>query len=179
MKIESFVLPEHDWVPNNPRLPVLLYRGATEGTDREATARAFEEAFENNGWPPQWRDGIYDYHHYHSTAHEALGVAAGSATLTIGGPGGKDIQVEAGDALVLPTGTGHRSIKTSDDFLVVGAYPQGQDWDICRQAPSDEARKRMTALRIPAADPVDGPAGPLTKLWSSEAVAMRHRHREV
>ncbi len=165
MNIETFLLPEHDWVPNNPRLPVIIYRGAVEVGSCEETAKAFEAAFVENGWPPQWRDGIYDYHHYHSTAHEALGVAAGSATLTIGGPGGEDIRVEARDALVLPTGTGHRSVKASDDFLVVGAYPKGQDWDICREAPSDEARQRMAGLPIPDADPVQGPAGPLAELW--------------
>jgi uncharacterized protein YjlB len=165
MKVESFVLLEHDWVPNNPNLPVLLYRGAVEVTDCEGTAKAFEETFAKNGWPPQWRAGIYDYHHYHSTAHEALGVAAGSATLTIGGPGGREIRVEARDALVLPTGTGHRCIGAGNDFLVVGAYPRGQDWDICREAPSEEARKRMAGLPIPDADPIAGRAGPLTDTW--------------
>ena len=166
MKVESFVLPEHGWVPNNPKLPVLLYRGAVDVGSCDETAKAFEAAFKANGWPPQWRDGIFDYHHYHSTAHEALGVAAGTATLTIGGPDGRELQVEAGDALVLPTGTGHRSIEASDDFLVVGAYPQGQDWDICREAPSDAARQRMAKLPVPDADPLRGSTGPLTERWA-------------
>ncbi len=165
MNVESFVLPEHDWVPNNPRLPVLLYRGAVEAADCERAAKAFEAAFDANGWPPQWRDGIYDYHHYHSTAHEALGIAAGTATLTIGGPGGREIRVEAGDALVLPTGTGHRSIEASDDFVVVGAYPCGQNWDICREAPSKDARERMAGLPLPDADPIAGRTGPLIEQW--------------
>ncbi|BBD96961.1 cupin [Sphingobium amiense] len=165
MKVESFVLPEHDWVPNNPKLAVLFYHGAVDATDCEGTAKAFEAAFGDNGWPPQWRDGIYDYHHYHSTAHEALGIAAGTATLMIGGPGGREIRVEAGDALVLPTGTGHRSIEASDDFLVVGAYPRGQDWDICREAPSEKARERMAGLPLPDADPIAGRTGPLIEQW--------------
>ncbi|MBB3356907.1 MULTISPECIES: cupin domain-containing protein [unclassified Novosphingobium] len=166
MKVESFVLPEHGWVPNNPKLPVLLHRGAVDVGSCDETAKAFEAAFKANGWPPQWRDGIFDYHHYHSTAHEALGVAAGTATLTIGGPDGRELQVEAGDALVLPTGTGHRSIEASDDFLVVGAYPLGQNWDICREAPSDAARQRMAKLPVPDADPLRGSTGPLTERWA-------------
>jgi uncharacterized protein YjlB len=144
---------------------VLLYRGAIAAADCESVARAFEAGFAENGWPPQWRDGIFDYHHYHSTAHEALGIAAGSATLTIGGPGGRDIHVDAGDALLLPAGTGHRKIGASEDFLVVGAYPQGQDWDICREAPSDAARKRMAALPIPDRDPLEGRTGRLVHEW--------------
>lgn len=159
MKVERFVLPEHDWVPNNPQLPVLIYRGAAEASDCEQTAAAFEAMFERNGWPPQWRDGVYDYHHYHSTAHEALGVAAGSATLTIGGPGGRDVDVRAGDALLLPAGTGHRSVKASEDFFVVGAYPEGQDWDICREAPSAETRQRMREVPVPIVDRVSGEVG--------------------
>lgn len=165
MTVECFLLPAHDWVPNNPKLPVMLYREAIPAADSESVAKAFEAAFEGNGWPPQWRDGIFDYHHYHSTAHEALGIAAGSAKLTIGGPGGRDIHVEAGDALVLPAGTGHRKIDASEDFLVVGAYPQGQDWDICREAPSAAARERMVALPIPDCDPLEGRMGRLIEEW--------------
>ncbi len=165
MNTEHFLLHENGWVPNNDRLPVLVYHHAVEGSGDRA-AEAFEQLFKANGWPPQWRDGIYDNHHYHSTAHEALGIAAGTATLTIGGPGGRELQVEAGDALVLPTGTGHRSIEASDDFMVIGAYPQGQDWDICRGAPSDEARQRMATLPVPHADPLYGSTGPLTERWA-------------
>jgi uncharacterized protein YjlB len=165
MNIETYLLAEHDWVPNNARLPVLLYRHAIEAADCEATARAFETRFEQYGWPPQWRDVIFKYHHYHSTAHEALGVAAGTATLLIGGPGGMELEVKVGDALVLPTGTGHRSLEASDDFLVVGAYPLGQDWDICKEAPSPSMRRRMGALPVPSADPLLGKDGPLVNHW--------------
>jgi uncharacterized protein YjlB len=163
METEQFILDENDWVPNNARLPVLVYRGAVEGEGDEAAER-FEQLFEEHGWPPQWRDTVYDYHHYHSTAHEALGVATGSATLMLGGPDGREVTVRAGDALLLPVGTGHCRLNGSDEFLVVGAYPQGQDWDICRDAPSDEARCRMATLPIPEQDPVAGTAGPLSWL---------------
>ncbi|CAD7340575.1 cupin [Sphingobium sp. S6] len=167
VQVETYLLAEHDWVPNNGRLPVILYRRAIAPASCDETAHVFEEAFARHGWPAQWRDGIYDYHHYHSTAHEVLGIAAGTALLMIGGPGGREIEVSAGDALLLPTGTGHCALRSSEDFLVVGGYPEGQHWDICRAAPDEEARERMTTLPFPASDPLDGPGGTLNDHWKA------------
>ncbi len=161
---EPLRLARNGWMPNNEHLPVLLYRSAFDiaGPDPAATA---ERLFERNGWPPQWRNGVYTFHHYHSTAHEVLAFAAGAATLMLGGENGHIVEVHAGDVALLPTGTGHCELKASRDFSVVGAYPPDQHWDICREAPSDEALRRMRTLPFPHYDPVLGPGGPMTRLW--------------
>jgi uncharacterized protein YjlB len=164
---ESFMLDERGWVPNNSRLPVLIWHDVFDGArpERADHAERFEALFTKNGWPPQWRDSVFDYHHFHSTAHEALGVAHGSAQIILGGPGGRVISVHAGDALVLPAGTGHCLLASEHRCLVIGAYPPGQQWDIRRDAITPEERRAMEALPFPASDPVAGADGELVQLW--------------
>ncbi|RRA49995.1 cupin domain-containing protein [Acidipila sp. EB88] len=162
--VEAIPLGPIGWCPNNAALPVLFYHSAVPvaGSD---PAQAFEVLFRRNGWPPQWRNGVYTFHHYHSTAHEVLGFTAGSARLVLGGPGGREVEVRAGDVLLLPTGTGHCELSKSDDFAVVGAYPPEQTWDICRTAPDAEARARMSSLPFPRTDPVQGVGGAVSRYW--------------
>ncbi len=163
VEVETLELGANGWMPNNEHLPVLLYRRAFDPSG-EAAAR-MEASFGRNSWPAQWRNGVYSFHHYHSTAHEVLGFAGGSAELVLGGEGGHHVTVGAGDVVVLPVGTGHCRVKASEDFLVIGAYPVGQTWDICRAAPDPAARARMAGLAFPETDPVTGPGGELTRRW--------------
>ncbi len=165
---EAILLQPNGWMPNNTRLPVLLYRAAVP-TAGDSASR-MESLFTSNGWPPQWRNGVYTFHHFHSTAHEVLGFARGEARLVLGGPGNgptpaHELTVRAGDVLLLPTGTGHCELSCSPDFLVIGAYPPDQHWDICREAPDAAAQARMATLPFPPSDPVHGPSGLLRHLW--------------
>lgn len=164
---QTLLLERNDWVPNNPRLPVLIYPKAIaiQGSD---PAALFEKTFSANGWPPQWRYGIYAFHHYHTEGHEVLGIVSGHARLMVGGPQGYVLEVGAGDVVVLPAGIGHCNLGSSADFLVVGAYPPGQHADICREAPSAEQLASIESLAFPERDPVQGDEGAVSQHWGSQ-----------
>ena len=139
--------------PNNPRLPLVVYRGAVDVSGHDP-ASAFEAIFDRNGWGWGWRNGIFDFRHFHLRAHEVLA-------------GGQTVEVKAGDVAILPAGCGHRRVSSSRDLLVVGAYPPGNDAAHSTPARVDRAAAAQTiaGTPMPPADPVYGKAGPLMKLW--------------
>ncbi|MGK9175187.1 cupin domain-containing protein [Yokenella regensburgei] len=159
---QALMLQPHAWVPNNPELPVLVYRQVLPAHNRTAAA---QHLFTTNGWPPQWVDGVFDYHHYHSNAHEVLGCVAGEARLMLGGPGGKELTLSAGDVLLLPAGTGHCNHGSTPDFSIVGAYPPNLEFDLCREAPTQAMLAAIASAPFPASDPVYGAQGPLLEKW--------------
>jgi uncharacterized protein YjlB len=138
--------------PNNPDLPVLVYRQVFVRKGDVATA--MEARFERNGWPPQWRNGIYAFHHYHRTAHEVLGIASGEVTVMLGGNGGATVVLRQGDAVLLPAGTGHCRISQSEDLVVIGAYPPRQYGDIERAPATPQERAIIASVPHPGTDPV-------------------------
>lgn len=159
----AFTFRDDGAIPNS-RLPLLVYRNAVP-----ADAAAIERLFAANHWPPAWRDGVYPFHHFHSTAHEVLGVARGEVAVLFGGPGGEVLRAQAGDVIVVPAGVAHCRQGQTDNLLIVGAYPaNGPGPDLRRGDPAehDAAVRAITAVPAPAADPVQGPAGALAELWS-------------
>jgi len=169
--IEIVPLPPRPPFPNNPQLPVIVYRAAFELPAHGDAARPIEERFERNGWGGGWRDGVYDYHHFHSTAHEVLGCYSGHAALMLGGPDGVRVELGRGDVIVLPAGGAHKSIETSPDFKVVGAYAESREYDMRRGDPKEtEAAERAIAeVPIPKLDPVQGADGALREHWTTRA----------
>ncbi len=169
-KLEVVVLTFADdgRIPNNPDLPLLLYRGALKPD--AVSAEACLDLFAANGWSGGWRNGIYGSHHFHSTAHEVLGIVRGRARVTFGGPEGETVDLAAGDVAVLPAGTGHKREDASNDLLVVGAYPGGRGYDTLWGDPAehDRAAACISRVPIPASDPVFGADGPLTRYWRTE-----------
>ena len=165
MPLEAFSFADDGDVPNHPRWPMILYGQAIAPETLQNSENAFDELFERNGWPVAWHNGIYPFTHYHSTAHEVLGIAKGKATVQFGGKSGKTLIARAGDALLLPAGTGHKRISSSPDLLVIGAYPPGAKYDLMRSGESDKAaiRARIAKVAKPDTDPV---SGAMIKLWT-------------
>ena len=163
----AFLFADDGAVPNNPTLPLLVYRGALDLTGERAPEDAIEQIFARNGWGKMWRNGIYPYPHYHSMIHEALGLARGNAKVRFGGAHGDTIDVAAGDVALLPAGTGHQCLAASDDLSVIGAYPPGGRYDLCRGSSSEHAKALVSIplVPLPETDPLLGAQGPAVKLW--------------
>jgi uncharacterized protein YjlB len=154
-------------IPNHPRWPVIVYWNAVQLPRTLDSAAVMEDLFKSNGWGDSWRNGIYDYLHYHSRIHEVLGVARGSAKVRLGGDRGRTFKFSAGDVVILPAGTGHQCLAASKDFLVVGAYPPSHTYDECRGTAEEHERSvgSVEKVKRPGKDPVFGATGPLRKLW--------------
>ena len=165
-RVIAHLLDSDAEIPNNPRLPLLAYPGAVElaGSD---PAAVFERLFSANGWVGCWRNGIFPFHHFHSTAHEVLGIYSGSAEARLGGENGVTLTLSAGDVLIIPAGVAHKRLSTSAGLGVVGAYPSGQHPDMCR--PGDDTpqvfAQRVARVPIPPRDPVHGADGPMHARW--------------
>ncbi len=154
-------------VPNNPRLPFLVYRHAIDLAGTPDPETVIEKTFACHGWGDMWRNGIYPYVHYHSMIHEVLGIARGKAKVRFGGERGEVIELVPGDVAILPAGTGHQGLFVSAELCVIGAYPKSGKYDLCRGSKAEHAKAVLAIpdVPLPATDPVHGEDGPLLKLW--------------
>ncbi len=157
-----------DLIPNNPGLPLMIYKNTVVNA-KGYQARSIESILHKNKWFNGWRNGIYDFHHYHSTAHECLFVYSGRAHAQFGGEQGVDLEIDSGDMVVLPAGTGHKRLMSTMDFKVIGVYPDGQDWDM-NYGYKDERWNALSNIKkvpLPEKDPLYGEKGPLMKHWKT------------
>jgi uncharacterized protein YjlB len=161
----SFHFKDDGLVPNNA-MPFLVYKSVV-ALDHGHPEATIERLFGANGWGAMWRNGVYDFLHYHATVHEVLGIARGHARVRFGGAKGEELAIAAGDVAILPAGTGHQCLSASDDFSVVGAYPPGPPMDLQRATPENHAKalKTIPQVELPKTDPVMGADGPLVRLW--------------
>jgi uncharacterized protein YjlB len=68
---------------------------------------------------------------------------------------------------VLPAGVAHKLIEATSNFGVVGAYPPGQQPDLCYGEPGERpgADARIRNVPRPGSDPVLGTAGGIETHW--------------
>lgn len=168
ISFKSFVLSDDGIYPNNP-LPLLILEQAFKKHD--INPAQIEDVFHDNKWVNSWRNGLYPFHHYHSTAHEALGVYSGWVKAQFGGPDGEILTAKAGDVIIVPAGVAHKNIEQSPDFKVVGAYPAGQIPDMKYGKPGERpiADENIRSVMLPKNDPVYNKSGPLIQRWSVES----------
>lgn len=165
--ILHFTLKRNKNFPNS-KYPVLIYRKAINlPFQKNKAAKITQDIFLQHGWSNCWKNGIYDFHHYHSTTHECMAICMGSATIILGGPNGKRIKLMKGDIIILPAGVGHKCSSFSKDFLCVGAYPEGKNYDtnIGTAKEYKEAMPKIKALSLPMHDPLFGKEGFLRSYW--------------
>ena len=165
---KTYLLAPDAHFPNNRRLPLVIYSRAVSLKEKDPAA-VFEDLFRAHAWGGSWRNGVFDFHHYHSTAHEVLGVYRGMARIRFGGPQGITVEARAGDTVIIPAGVAHQRVSGSPDFAVVGAYPRGQTPDMCYGKPGERpgADDNIQATALPASDPAYGASGKLISLWGT------------
>ena len=154
-----------DGIIPNSKLPLLLYKNSFSERG-QAGAVWLEDTFAVNNWTNSWRNGIYPFHHYHSTSHEVLGVYSGEAVVQLGGEKGRKVRLNAGDIVVIPAGVGHKKIE-GRDIGVVGAYPDGRSWDLNygRQDERPQTDKNIAEVPIPDTDPLLGKDRGIWVIW--------------
>jgi uncharacterized protein YjlB len=168
-EVSHHVMAGDKFFPNNNHLPVLVYKQVFQINDNNA-ADVIDEHFKQNDWSNSWKEGVYQYHHYHSNTHEALGIASGNIMLMLGGEDGSITTLCKGDVIIIPAGVAHKNVGSSEDFKCVGAYPKGQDYDMNYGKPEERAiaDENIAKVELPDTDPVFGEKGPILEHWKKD-----------
>ena len=162
----TFVFADDGLIPNNP-MPFLVYKGAVD-VDNDHPEKTIEGLFGANGWGAMWRNGVYDFAHYHATVHEVLGIARGHARVRFGGDTGEVLEIAAGDVAILPAGTGSPMHLLKPRFFRGRRLPAGttdgpgaaEQGGACDGVADDrESGGAEDSTAVLGAD------GPLVKLW--------------
>lgn len=164
---ETFLFKDDGTIPNS-KFPLVVYTNAFSATGNKG-AEWLENKFRSNDWTNSWRYGVYPFHHYHSNTHEVLGVYQGEAVLMMGGEKGRKLSVKPGDIIVIPAGVGHKCLSHSEDFMVVGAYPDGLSPDLMRGNPGErpKADTNISKVPFPKTDPLNGKSGGILSIWKN------------
>lgn len=165
-EIQSMILKDDGTFPNNEKLPLIFMQNAFDPNTRNLVG-TIEKTFHGNGWGSSWRNGLYNFHHYHSTAHEVLGLYSGWVKAHFGGPQGKIVDAKIGDVIIVPAGVSHKNLEQSTDFRCVGAYPKDQSWDMNYGRAGERPQTDVNIKNVspPKTDPVFGKSGPVKRLW--------------
>lgn len=126
---ETYLLKPNQHAPNS-HMPVLIYRQCLPLPLSEEKAATF---FASHAWEKRGAWGHIPQRHFHPNSHECYGVVSGESTLLVGcghndTDGGTEIEVSAGDVVVLPAGTGHCNLQSTLDYRYIGVYPEVGTW---------------------------------------------------
>ena len=148
-------------------MPLLIYRQALD-VEAPDLIEQVQKLLEENQWDGSWMDSMYDFHHYHSTAHEVLAICGGQAEVRLR----RRLRDHQDDLGGRRRSSSRRASPTSGStaggaFVVVGAYPQGQGYDMCygEEGERPKTDENIARVPLPKADPVYGPDGPLMHYW--------------
>jgi len=95
------------------------------------------------------------------------------------GEHGITLTLAAGDVVVIPAGVAHKRISAGSDFVVVGAYPRGQEgYDICHGTREERLQVDRNIVASPPPHLIPSTAatvshGPLARVIVGPAPALR------
>lgn len=167
LKVSKFQIPAWKGSPNTSiqNKPLMIYHQAF----KNPSASKVESHLRSVGVvDPQWRYTMYSQSHFHSTTHEVLSIASGSAKCCFGhedNPDRVEPVLESGDVVIVPAGVAHRLMEDYGGFQMVGSYPVGKNWDMCYGKLGEEDRiQDISSLGWFDKDPVFGDQGPCLEI---------------